>query len=674
MSNQNPLLSDAYPIPFHEIRAEHVEPAVRQALREADARIDQIEERDGLATYENTLLALSHAVDRVNRVVTVAYHLLSVRNSPELRAAVETVEPEIGRFYATIPLRPRLWERIREVAESGADDLSPTHRRHLEKTVRAFRRSGADLDETRKARVREIEAELTSLATRYANNVLDATAAFVLRIEDEAELAGLPESAVRAARRRAQAAGEDGWLFTLHAPSYTAFMRYADHREHRRTLYEAYMNRASSGESDNGPVLERILELRQELAGILGYSNYAELALEDTMAASATTASRFVEDLEKETRPYWAEEMEDLDRYARETLGYDRLMPWDLSYVIEKLAEKRLGLRQEDLRPYFELERVQRGLFAIAGDLFGLEIEERETEAVWHPTVRFYEVRRDGRHVGSFYVDWFPRDDKRDGAWMNDFITGGPMPDGTFRPHLAVIAGNFNEPDENGHALLTHREVQTIFHEFGHLLHQCLSEVDVPDLAGTRVPRDWVELPSQLMENWTWEKEALDRYAVHVETGEPIPEDLFRRLAASRAFFGAYAQMRQLSFASVDLALHERVEARDAVPFARRVLARFAPDPAWTEDDFVKSFTHIFSGGYAAGYYAYKWAEVLEADAFSRFRDEGLFDRRVGEAFVDAVLSRGDSRDPNEMFRSFMGRDPDPTALLRRELGIGRRT
>lgn len=669
MPNENPILSDTYPTPFHQIRAEHIGPAVRHALQVAEEEIGRIEERDGLATYENTLLALSLAVERVSRVVTVAYHLLSVRNSPELRNAVQEVEPEIGRFYAAIPLRPRLWERIREVAESGAVGLSPTHGRHLEKTVREFRRSGAELDEASKERVREIEAELTSLGTSFANNVLDATSAFTLRISDEAELAGLPESAIRAARRRAEAMGEEGWVFTLHAPSYTAFMRYGAHREHRRTLYEAYMNRASMGENDNGPLIERILELRQELASILGFDTYAELATEDTMAASADTARQFVERLERETRPYWEKEMDDLEAYARSSFGYDRLEPWDVAYAIEKISEERLGLRQEELRPYFELNRVQRGLFEIAGELFGVEIEERQTESVWHPSVRFYEVRREGRHIGSFFVDWFPRDDKRDGAWMNSFITGGPRPDGTFRPHLAVIAGNFNEPDEEGRALLTHREVQTIFHEFGHLLHQCLSEVDVPDLAGTRVSRDWVELPSQLMENWTWEKEALDRYAIHVDTGEPIPGELYERLARSRAFFGAYAQMRQLSFATVDLALHERGEAKDAVAFAREVMARFAPDPSWADNDFVKAFTHIFSGGYSAGYYSYKWAEVLEADAFSRFRDAGIFDRKTGEALVEDILSRGDSRDPNEMFRAFMGRDPDPSALLRRELG-----
>jgi oligopeptidase A len=389
------------------------------------------------------------------------------------------------------------------------------------------------------------------------------------------------------------------------------------------------------------------------------------------MAGSGDRAVAFEADLTGRTRPVWHREMEALETFARQELGLPSLEPWDVSFCVERLRLARYELDAEALRPYFPLDRVLEGLWELSKQLFGITVRPRELRQVWHPEVRFFDVLDEGGALlGSFYVDWFPRESKRGGAWMGGMVTGGPRPHG-WEPHLAGIVCNVSPPEGGRPALLTHREVKTVFHEFGHLLHHVLSRVEVPALAGTHVPSDWVELPSQIMENWTWERPALDLFARHWETGEPIPEALYEKMLAARTFMGAYNQMRQLSFGTLDLDLHVRFDpARDGDPIdrAREVMARYSPHPRFADDHFVTSFTHIFSGGYAAGYYSYLWSAVLEADAFSRFQREGLFSREAGRAFVDAVLSQGDADDPAELFRRFMGRDPDPEALLRRDL------
>ncbi|MDP9347865.1 MAG: M3 family metallopeptidase, partial [Gemmatimonadota bacterium] len=460
----------------------------------------------------------------------------------------------------------------------------------------------------------------------------------------------------------------------LHLPSYQPFMQYAESRELRRRMYDAYMNRASEGEHDNRPVIARILELRRELAALLGYGDYADYSLEESMAASGARALAFEDDLARRTRPYWEREVADIEAFAREELGLDRLEPWDTAFVAERMRRARFDLDEEELRPYFPLPRVQEGLFEMARRLFGVVLAERAMAEVWHPEVRFYDVHDEGgKRLGGFYVDWFPRESKRSGAWMIGLVTGGPR-SGGWQPHLAALVGNLSPPEGDRPALLTHREVETIFHEFGHLLHHVLSRVEIPSRAGTHVSRDWVELPSQIMENWTWEREALDLFARHWETGEPIPEPLFQKMQRARRFLGASHQMRQISFGTLDLSLHALYDpARDGevVPYAQEVMSRFSPRPEFARNHFITAFTHIFAGGYAAGYYSYLWAEVLDADAFSRFRREGLFNRETGRAFVEAVLSRGDAADPGALFREFMGRDPDPGALLRRNLGEG---
>lgn len=671
----NPLLSGRVPFPFDEITPEHVIPAFREALARATGQLQAIVDLQEPRTYANTVHAMEEMGERLSRVVRPVSHLTSVMSTPELRQAYETVLPELSAFYARIPLNPGLWAAIKAYAETDeARALTGVRKRHLQKLVRSFERAGANLPPEQKARVEALRVEMSRLTTDFANHVLDATNAWDLVITDEADLEGLPESARAQARAAAQARGVDGWRFTLQVPSYQPFMQYAARRELRRRMYEAYMNRASSGELDNRPLVKRILELRRELAGILGFQDYADYALEESMAGSGARAVSFEEDLTARTRPVWQREMAAVEAFARDELGITPLEPWDSSYTVERMRLARYDLDAEALRPYFPLDRVLEGLWELTHRVFGVRVRPRELPRVWHPDVRFFDVYdEDEQLLGSFYADWFPRESKRGGAWMGGMVTGGPRPEG-WQPHLATVVANVSPPEGGRPALLTHREVETVFHEFGHLLHHVLSRVEVPALAGTHVPSDWVELPSQIMENWTWERPALDLFARHYETGEPIPEALFQKMRAARRFMGASHQMRQLSFGTVDLDLHVRFDpAADGDPIerARQVMGQFALHPRFADDHFITSFTHIFSGGYAAGYYSYLWSAVLEADAFSRFQAEGLFSRETGRAFVDHVLSQGDAEDPAELFRRFMGRDPDPEALLRRDLDLG---
>jgi oligopeptidase A len=669
----NPLRSTDFLIPFDRIRTEHVVPAIREALAEAEAELQALTSAPGARTYGNTIQRLDDLVERLARTISPVSHLVMVMNTPELREAYNAVLPEFSAFFARLPLNDELWSAVREVAESEeAGSLGGVRGRHLQRTVREFVRAGADLPPEEKARVEEIQVELSTLHTRFADNTLDATNAFELIVSDRDDLAGLPDSAIRQARANAREHAHEGWRFTLQHPSFLPFMQYAENRLLRRRMYEAYVSRATSGEHDNAPLIPRILELRREMAALLGYRDFADYRLEENMVGSADRALAFERDLTERTRPFWQPEIADLDAHARD-VGIDRLEPWDVAFVSERLRISRFALDQEQLRPYFPLDGVLSGMFEIAGHLFGIRVTERENPHVWHPEVRFYDIHDEqGVHLGSFYADWFPRASKRGGAWMDSFITGGPREDGGFDPHLGLMVGNFTPPSDGVPALLTHREVETTFHEFGHLLHHCLSAVEVRARAGTNVPRDWVELPSQIMENWCWEREALDLFARHHETGETLPDELFERMWAARTFMGASQQMRQLSFGTVDLELHTRYDPRaggDPVRFAQDVMSAFAIRPEFARNGFICTFAHVFAGGYAAGYYSYLWSEVLEADAFTRFREEGIFNRETGRAYVDAILSRGDSADPAELFREFMGRDPDPDALLRRNLG-----
>jgi oligopeptidase A len=670
----NPLLSTDFRIPFDRIHATDVVPGVREALSRARAELDALTASTAPRTYANTIQALDDLVERLDRVIGPVVHLISVETSPELREAYQTVLPEFSAFYASLPLDEALWRAVRDFAAAPeAAALTGVRKRHLEKTMRGFERAGAELPPAQKERAREILVELSELEARFEDNTLDATNAFELWITDVADLAGLPPSALARARESAQTKGRaEGWRFTLQAPSYLPFMQYAESRELRRQMQQTFVARAAGGEHDNRPLIARILELRRELARLLGYRDFADFRLAEDMAESGAAALAFEERLAERTRPFWEREAEELRAVAREELGLDRIEPWDVAFAIERMRRARFDLDEEELRPYFPLESVLAGLFEIARRLFGITVAEREIAEVWNPQVRYYDVHtEDGAYLGSFYADWFPRESKRGGAWMDAFITGGPRAE-DFAPHLGLMVGNFTPPADGKPALLTHREVETTFHEFGHLLHHLLSTVEVVPRAGTNVSRDWVELPSQIMENWAWERDALDLFARHYETNEPIPEALFEKMRAARTFMGAYHQMRQLNLGLIDLSLHVRYDAArdgDPVEYANAVMQRFMAAPEFARSFSITTFTHVFAGGYAARYYSYLWSEVLDADAFTRFRREGIFNRETGRAWVEAVLSKGDSEDPAELFRAFMGRDPDPDALLARNLG-----
>ncbi|MGP8247868.1 MAG: M3 family metallopeptidase [Bryobacteraceae bacterium] len=672
LTADNPLRGIPFRIPFDRIRAEHVQPAVTRMLEEARARRAALASGNGERTYDNTLGALDTLTEPLDLAMGVVRHLEAVSTYPELRAAHNAVEPEVSAFYSGIPLDAGLWSGLKAYsATPGAEALAGERRRFLTKTMDSFRRHGADLDAEGKKKLEAIDVELAKTTTKFAENVLDSTNAFELYIENEEGLAGLPPSARAAALASAQRKGREGWRFTLQAPDYIAVMTYLDDAAVRQMVYHAFAVRSTEAERDNRPLVARILELRAERARLLGFANFADLVLEDRMAHTGARAMEFLEDLKRKTEVRFRQENEDLDGYRKSLEGPDApaVAAWDVAYYAEKQRAALYDFDEEALRPYFPMERVVEGLFELVHRLYGIRVTAEADVPVWDPAVRYYNVHdADQTFLGGFYADWHPRENKRGGAWMDAFITGGPASAG-FRPHLGLICGNLTPPLEGRPALLTHREVETIFHEFGHLMHHLLSTVGVRSLAGTSVAWDFVELPSQIMENWCWERKSLDLFARHYETGEPLPEELFAKMKRARTFRAANAQMRQLGFGFIDLLLHMRFDpAKDGGPvaYARNILAGFSPAPLPPDHAMAASFTHLFASpvAYGAGYYSYKWAEVLDADAFSRFLAEGIFSSRVGAEFRANILSRGDSEDPAELYRGFMGRDPDPRALL----------
>ncbi|WP_437965881.1 M3 family metallopeptidase [Sorangium sp. So ce260] len=677
-ATDNPLLSLGFEIPFDRIRSEHVEPAVRALLADARARLEALIATPGPRTYDNTLAALEAVTDRLDRAMNVVSHLESTSTTPELRAAYNAVQPEVSEFLSGIALNEGVYGALKAFAATPeAEALTGPRRRFFKKTLDDFRRSGAELDPPGKKRLSEIDVELATLTLRFSQNVLDATNAFEFVVDDPARLAGLPPSAVEAARQGAQDKGLKGYRFTLQAPSYIPVLTHLDDASIRERFYRAFNTRATEGDHDNRPLLRRILELRREKAKLLGYATFADLVLEDRMAKTGAEARRFVETLRERTEPVFAREKEELAAFRREIEGPGAppISPWDVAYYAEKLRRARYDFDDEALRPYFPLDRVVSGLFEVAHRLYGVRIAPWQDAPTWHPSVRAYRLlEADGAQSAAFYLDFAPREQKRDGAWMHGLVTGAPSEGGRAAGedarHLEVLAGSFTPPVGGRPALLNHREVETLFHEFGHMMHHASSRVPIRSLAGTNVAWDFVELPSQIMENWCWEREALDLFARHHETGAPVPDDLLQRMRAARTFRAGATTMRQLGFAEIDLALHMdwSPERGDVVEFAREVLARYSPVPLPEGYAMIAGFSHLFSSpvGYAAGYYSYKWAEVLDADAFSRFQEEGLFSRAVGDAFRSQILALGDTQDPMDLYKSFRGREPTLDALLQR--------
>jgi oligopeptidase A len=669
----SPLIRLGFEIPFDQIEAAHVEPAVEELLARSQAAIDAIAGSDEPRSYANTLGALEDATEQLERAMTVVDHLESVATTDALRDAYNVTRPKVSAFWSELAMNDGLYRAVRAFSETDeAATLPPPEKRFLDKTLDDFRRHGAELDAGDKAKLRAIEVELTKLTTEFSQHVLDETNAFELIITDESKLAGLPDSTKEAAAENARAKDVGGWRFTLQAPSMIPLLTYLDDSSIREHVWRAYNTRAASGEHDNRPIIRKILELRRAKAELLGYDDFSDLVTEDRMAKNGARAQAFVDDLRARTRKAFGQENEALQAYRTEIEGNaaPALAPWDVAYYSEKQRQAKYDFNEEELRPYFPLDRVLSGLFATAQALYEIEIVERDA-AAWDPEVKSYAIQDPtGTMIAAFYVDLFPRENKRGGAWMNSLISVG-YDEEQPRPHLGLFCANVNPPVGGKPALLTHREVETLFHEFGHLLHHCFSRVSVRSLAGTNVAWDFVELPSQIMENWCWERSGLDLFAAHYQTGERIPDALYQKMVRARTYRAANAQMRQLGFAATDLALHRDYEPDrdgDVMTYALGILKTHSPTELPEDYAMLAGFGHVFAHpvGYASGYYSYKWAEVLDADAFTRFKKEGITNPEVGRAFRATILSKGNSEEAEKLYRDFMGRGPELDPLLER--------
>ncbi len=679
----NPFLDRSFQIPWSQLTADRVGPAIEAALAGAEAALARIAALPvGSVDYQNTFLALEQATELLNESWAKVTHLTTVADAAPLRDAHNAMLPKVSAFFAKIPLNAEVWLRLKAAAaHPSVASLQGEHRRFVDETMADFRQQGADLPADKKARLEAVQGELAQLTQKYSENVLDATNAWELLVTDPARLAGLPPHARESARQSALGKGQGTeaapvWRFTLHGPSQEPVMLYADDAELRRQVWSAAAAVGREGAHDNRGLIQRILALRHEKAALLGQPHFADLVLQRRMAKSGAAALAFIEDLHGRVKAAFARECRELEAFKAEQAksAPAPLAPWETAFWAERLRRSRYDFDEEQLRPYFPLPGVLAGLFEITGRVFGIRVTERPAGAVevWHPEVKFYDVHdQAGRHLGSFYADWHPRESKRGGAWMNYLVTGGPVAGGPRAPHLGLMCGNMTPAQGGQPALLTHREVETIFHEFGHLLHHLLGEVQIKSLNGVNVAWDFVELPSQIMENWCWERASLDLFARHHGTGETIPAALFQRMIAARNFRSASATMRQLAFARMDLDLHlhaAEYAAGDVSPRLQALLRDYLVPTEPPAPTIENRFTHIFSDptGYAAGYYSYKWAEVLDADAFTRFKREGIFNAEVGREFVTKVLSRGNSADPMRLFTDFMGRPPDLSALLLR--------
>ncbi|WDF94752.1 oligopeptidase A [Aeromonas dhakensis] len=672
----NPLLTmDSLP-PFSQIQPDQVQPAVTQAIADCKQKISDVLAQREPHTWDSLIAPLEEVNDRLSRIWSPVSHLNSVLNSEALREAHDACLPLLSEFQTYVGQHEGLYQAYLALSES--DDfplLSAAQRKEIQNTLRDFRLSGIGLPAEAQQRYGEIQARLSELASRFSNNVLDATQGWSKLVIDEAELAGLPASAQAAARQLAELKGKEGWLFTLDIPSYLPVMMYADNRALRAELYEAFTTRASdqgpnAGKWDNSAIMTELLALRRELAQLLGFANYAELSLATKMADKPEQVVNFLTDLARRSLSQGKAELEEIRAFASEQHGQNELAAWDIPYYAEKLKQHKFSISDEQLRPYFPASKVVKGLFEVVKRVFGMKVRERLGIDTWHPDVRFYDIfDAEDELRGSFYLDLYAREHKQGGAWMDVCLGRRYRQDGSLQKPVAYLTCNFNGPVDGKPALFTHNEVVTLFHEFGHGIHHMLTRIDVAGVAGINgVAWDAVELPSQFLENWCWESEALAFISGHHETGEPLPADLLEKMLTARNFQAAMQMLRQLEFALFDFRLHQEFDPANAdqIPAlldeVRREVAVMTP-PAFNR--FQHSFSHIFAGGYAAGYYSYKWAEVLSADAFSRFEEEGIFNPVTGHSFLKNILEKGGSKEPMELFRAFRGREPQVDALLR---------
>jgi peptidyl-dipeptidase Dcp len=675
-SKNNPLL-DKSPykyeaIPFDLIKKEHFMPAVESSILTAKAAIEKIKSLTSSPTFENTILALESAPHQINMISGVFFNLLGAESDDDLQAMAKNISPLLSDFSSDLSLDPKLFEKIKAVYDRREElGLSGEELMITEKTYKDFARNGALLDETKKQRMREIDQELAQLGLEYSDRILRSTNEFELLITDKAELSGLPDSALESFEQAAKNAGKTGWLLNLQAPTYSPVLTYADNRVLREKMWRAFNSRASFGENENKTLCLKIVRLKDERARILGFGDFAAFTLEERMAETSSQVMSFLDRLVEKSTPAAKRDVQTVKDFQKTLPGEKyELMPWDYGYLSEKLKKAKYDFDEEELRPYFKLENVIAGAFEHARMLYGLIFKPLTDIPVYHPDVKTYEVvnEKTGELVGLFYADFFPRKGKRSGAWMTGYKDQGLVNGQIQRPHISIVC-NFIQPTETKPSLLNMMEVRTLFHEFGHSLHGLLSNCKYTSLSGTNVFWDFVELPSQIMENWVLEKEALDLFATHYQTGEPIPIELTEKIKSTAQFQAGYASLRQLQLGLLDMAWHSTPvdEIKDVDSFEKKILGHMQLLP--TVEGTVRStnFGHIFAGGYAAGYYSYKWAEVLDADAFELFKERGLFNQEVAESFKTHILSRGGSEHPMILYKKFRGREPDPDALLRRD-------
>lgn len=673
----NPFLQPYHTLhdttPFQQIRIEDYEPAVREGMRLEDEEIQQITGNPEEPTFQNTILALEHAGKALDRVTTVLFNLLSAETCDALEEIAEKLTPALSEHANNISLNEQLFARVKAVYDKRESlQLTPEERRLLEKSYDGFVRNGANLSEEDKATFRKLSMELSSLTLKFSQNHLKETNGYELVLHTEDELAGLPESAIEAAAHTAHEKGKEGcWVITLQAPSYVPFMKYSDKRELRKTLYMAYNTQCChDNEFNNLKIVEQLVNLRMELAQLLGFKNYAEYVLKKRMAENSENVYKLLNDLLEAYTPTARQEVEEIRALARELEGEDfELMPWDFSYYAEKLKNRKFSLDEEALRPYFELSRVKAGVFGLATRLYGITFKENKEIPVYHPDVQAYEVfDRDGSFLAVLYTDFHPREGKRSGAWMTSYKEQWIDDNGcNSRPHVSVTM-NFTKPTKDKPALLTFSEVNTFLHEFGHALHGMFANTRFQSMSGTNVYWDFVELPSQIMENFAIEKEFLNTFACHYQTGEPIPQELIQRIVDASNFNVAYACLRQLSFGFLDMAWYTRQSKfeGDVKAYEKEAWQRTQLLPQLEDTCMSVQFGHIMSGGYSAGYYSYKWAEVLDADAFSVFKETGIFNQDTARSFRENILSKGGTEHPMTLYKHFRGQEPTIEALLKR--------
>ena len=671
----NPLTEFQGLPPFTQIRPEHVEPAIEQLLSESRQQIDQLAAHIRGATWDNFIEPLENIQDRINKVWSPVSHLNAVMNNAALRTAYNNCLAKITEFHTDLSQDKRIYNAYHAI-KTGREfaQLDIAQQKTINDALRDFHLSGIDLPAEKQQRFKAIKQQLSKLTSTFSDNVLDATNAWKKTVMDEAQLAGLPESAKAMAKQTAEHNQESGWMLTLDFPSYYAVMSYADDRELRKEMHDAYITRASdqgpdAGRWDNSKIMAEILALRHELALLLDFSNYAEYSLATKMADSTDKVIHFLHDLAGRSKPYAEKDLDAVQQYARQHHSVETLQPWDIAYYSEKLRQHEYAITQEELKPYFPEPVVLGGLFEIVKRLYGLNIKRVDNVDTWHKDVKFFEISDDHNQVrGKFFIDLYARANKRGGAWMAECI-GRKKQDHDIQTPVAYLTCNFSPPIGDKPALFTHNEVLTLFHEFGHGLHHMLTQVDYISVSGiSGVAWDAVELPSQFMENFCWEKESIDLIARHYQSGESLPNDLFEKMTAAKNFQSGMQMVRQLEFALFDFRLHMEYDPaigdriQDTLNEVRQEVAVVTPA---SYNRFQHSFNHIFAGGYVAGYYSYKWAEVLSPDAFAKFEETGIFNRQTGEEFLHAILEQGGSREPMELFVEFRGREPTIDALLR---------